>query len=291
MRIRRQLRIPAGGRPSGSIMRAMPPRKKTIKEEPIPPEPPVQQEETVTFKTTHFYAVLVVLAFAVGILVGYFAWGRTPAAPVAAAAPPAAPQVAVTPTLEHVTYDIPTEGFPSFGPADAPVTIVEFSDYQCPYCTRWHEETYQPLLDAYPGKIRFVYRNFPLPFHQNAMMGAEAALCAGDQDDYWKMHDKLFAEKDLMNNPQGTTLGVADYVQFATDIGMDASAFERCLGTEKYKPQIQADIAFANSLPTENGEPAVGGTPTFFINGTRLVGAYPLSTFQQIIDAQLAANP
>jgi len=94
-----------------------------------------------------------------------------------------------------------------------------------------------------------------------------------------------------MNNPQGTTLGVADYVQFATDIGMDASAFERCLGTEKYKPQIQADIAFANSLPTENGEPAVGGTPTFFINGTRLVGAYPLSTFQQIIDAQLAANP
>ena len=63
------------------------------------------------------------------------------------------------------------------------------------------------------------------------------------------------------------------------------------VGSEKYKPQIQADIAFANSLPTENGEPAVGGTPTFFINGTRLVGAYPLSTFQQIIDAQLAANP
>ncbi len=270
----------------------MPTRKKTINEDLIPPEPVIQPEQTFTFKATHFYAVLVVLALAAGILVGYLAWGRTPAAPavvVQQAAPQ--PQVVATPTLEHVVYNIPTEGFPSFGPADAPITIVEFSDYQCPYCTRWHEDTYQPLLQAYPGKIRFVYRNFPLPFHQNAMLGAQAALCAGDQNDYWKMHDKLFAEKDQMNNAQGATLGVSDYVKFATDIGLDPAAFERCLGTEKYKPQIQADIDFANSLPTENGEPAVGGTPTFFINGTRLVGAYPLSYFQQIIDAQLAAKP
>jgi protein-disulfide isomerase len=272
-------------------MRAMPPRKKTINQDLIPPEPVIKEDETVTFKATHFYAVLVVLAFAVGILVGYFAWGRTPAAPAAAAAPPSAPQAAVTPTLEHVTYNIPTEGFPSFGPADAPITIVEFSDYQCPYCTRWHEDTYQPLLQAYPGKIRFVYRNFPLSFHQNAMMGAEAALCAGDQGQYWQMHDKLFAEKDLMNNAQGTTLGVADFVTFATDIGLDGSAFETCVSSGKYKAEIQADVDFANSLPPENGEPAVSGTPTFFINGTRLVGAYPLSTFKQIIDAQLAATP
>jgi protein-disulfide isomerase len=276
-------------------MRAMPPRKKSVKkttvEDVMPPEPLTRQEETVTFKATHFYAMLVVLAFAVGILVGYFAWGRTPAAPVAAVGPGAAPQVAVTPTLEHVTYNIPTEGFPSRGPADAAITIVEFSDYQCPYCTRWHEETYQPLLEAYPGKIRFVYRNFPLSFHQNATMGAEAALCAGDQGQYWKMHDKLFAEKDLMNSAQGTTLGVDDFTAFATDIGLDRSKFETCLTSEKYKAQIQADVSFANSLPSENGEPAVSGTPTFFINGTRLVGAYPLATFKQIIDAQLAANP
>jgi protein-disulfide isomerase len=272
-------------------MRAMPPRKKTINQDLMPPEPVIKEEETVTFKATHFYAVLVVLAFAVGILVGYFAWGRTPAVPAAADVPPSAPQAAVTPTLEHVTYNIPTEGFPSFGPADAPITIVEFSDYQCPYCTRWHEDTYQPLLQAYPGKIRFVYRNFPLSFHQNAMMGAEAALCAGEQGQYWQMHDKLFAEKDLMNNAQGTTLGVADFVTFATDIGLDGSAFETCVNSGKYKAEIQADVDFANSLPPENGEPAVSGTPTFFINGTRLVGAYPLSTFKQIIDAQLAATP
>jgi protein-disulfide isomerase len=249
----------------------------------------MQQEETLTFKATHVYAVLVVLAFAVGILLGYVVWGRTPAAPIVVTAPP--PQVVPTPTAEHVTYDITTNGFPSIGPADAPITIVEFSDYQCPYCTRWHEDTYKPLFDAYPGKIRLVYRNYPLSFHQNAMMGAEAALCAGDQSQYWAMHDKLFEEKDMMNNAQGTTLDVDTFVQFATDIGLDGPTFKECLTTEKYKSQVQQDQAYADSLPTENGEPAVGGTPTFFINGTRLVGAYPLSTFKQIIDPMLAAQP
>ena len=277
-------------------MPRMPTRRKTINDDLIPLAPPaaVKQVQTFTFKATHFYAVLVVLAFAVGILIGYLAWGRTPAAPaVMAAAQQAAPQpqAVATPTLEHVVYNIPTEGFPSFGPTDAPITIVEFSDYQCPYCTKWHEETYQPLLEAYPGKIHFVYRNFPLSFHQNAFMGAEAALCAGDQNQYWQMHDKLFTEKDLMNNGQGTTLGVSDYVKFATDIGLDGPTFETCLSTEKFKQQVQADLDFASSLPTENGEAAVGGTPTFFINGTRLVGAYPLTYFKQIIDAQLAAKP
>lgn len=264
--------------------------RKTTPLVDVTPPTPVIEEQTFTFRATHFYAVLVVLAFAAGILIGYVAWGRAPAAPVAAVQPAAAAVVA-TPTLEQVTYNIPTEGFPSEGPADAPITIVEFSDYQCPFCTQWHEQTYHPLLDAYPGKIRFVYRNYPLSFHQNAMLGAEAALCAGDQNGYWKMHDKLFSEKDLMNNQQGTTLDIATFVKFATEIGLDGPTFETCLSSEKYKKQVQADIDFANSLPTENGEPAVGGTPTFFINGTRLVGAYPFSAFKQIIDAQLAAQP
>lgn len=251
-------------------------------------EPVMEAEETFSFKATHFYAVLVVLAFAVGILIGYVAWGRTPASPavVAQQAPPAA---AATPTLEVVKYVIPVEGHPTLGPDDAPITIVEFSDYQCPYCTRWHEETYKQLLDAYPGKIRFVYRNFPLSFHQNAMLSAQAALCAGDQQQYWAYHDKLFAEKNLVNNAEGTTLGIDSYVGFAKDLSLDTTAFEACMSSEKYAGAVQADVAFANSLPTENGEPAVGGTPTFFINGKRLVGAYPLVYFKQIIDADLGA--
>lgn len=270
-------------------MRPMPPRKSTYKVAEKTLEPEVKQEETLTFKATHFYAVLVVLAFAIGILIGYVVWGRTPTAPAVVAAP-AAPAIVATPTLEVVQYVIPVEGFPSLGPDDAPITIVEFSDYQCPYCTRWHEETYQALLDAYPGQIRFVYRNYPLGFHQNAMMSAQAALCAGDQDQYWAYHDKLFDEKDLINNPEGTTLEVATYLEFAADLALDTTAFEACLTSEKYKQFVEDDMNFTATLPTENGEPAVGGTPTFFINGRRLVGAYPLVAFQQIIDEQLAAQ-
>lgn len=279
-------------------MRSMPPRKKTTTTESTEFEPVISGEDTLTFKATHFYAALVVLALAVGVLIGFLIWGRTPPAATVAAVPgmPAAqtaqtaPQVAITPTLEHVRYNIPTAGFPSLGPTDAPITIVEFSDYQCPYCTQWHEQTYQPLLAAYPGKIRFIYRNYPLSFHQNAFMGAEAALCAGDQSAYWKYHDKLFSEKAQMNNQAGTVVPADTYVKFATDIGLDGAAFQTCLTSEKYKQAVQADLDFANSLPTENGEAAVGGTPTFFINGTRLVGAYPLESFKQIIDAQLAAS-
>jgi protein-disulfide isomerase len=201
-----------------------------------------------------------------------------------------APQAVATPTLEVVQYQVPADGFPSLGPSDAPITIVEFSDYQCPYCTRWHEETYQSLLAAYPDQIRFVYRNYPLSFHQNAMLSAQAALCAGDQNQYWAYHDKLFAEKTLINNAEGTTLEVASYVGFAGDLGLDTAAFETCLTSAKYLQQVQDDVTFADNLPTENGAPAVSGTPTFFINGKRLVGAYPLAYFKQIIDADLAAR-
>ena len=261
--------------------------KSSPQEEQLPVPMP-QEEDTVTFKRSHFYSVLVVLAFAVGIFVGYIAWGFNTAPtsslpPVVIAASPA-PTVIPTPVI----YDIPTEGYPSLGPADAPITIVEFSDYQCPYCTRWHEQTYKALMDAYPGKIRFVYRNFPLSFHQNALLSAQAALCAGDQNSYWQYHDKLFVEKDLVNDQTGAILGVDAYVKFAGDLNLDTKTFEECLTSEKHKQFVVDDMNSAANLPPENGEPAVGGTPTFFINGHRLVGAVPLSYFQQIIDPELA---
>ena len=274
----------------------MPPRKTTPFIEVVPPEPTIQEEETFTFKAKHVYAVLVVFAFAVGVLLGYIVWGRAPSAPailqVPVTAQAAAPQPVATATAEHVKYSIPVDGFPTLGPNDAPITIVEFSDFQCPYCTQWQEQTFQPLLAAYPGKIRFVYRNYPLTsIHQNAFRGAEAALCANDQNAFWKYHDKLFSEKSQMNNQTGAVLPVDTFVQWATDLGLNAANFQDCLSTEKYKQAVQNDISFADSLPTENGEPAVGGTPTFFINGTRVVGAYPLAYFQQVINAQLAAQP
>jgi protein-disulfide isomerase len=245
-------------------------------------------EEFVIFKRSHFYSVLVVLAFAVGVLVGFVAWGRDTA--VTAAAPAAiVGQPLPQPTRAPVIYEIETEGFPSLGPADAPITIVEFSDYQCPFCYRWHAQTYEALLAAYPDKIRFVFRNFPLSFHQNAFPAAEAALCAGDQDAYWDFHGVLFDNQPSLNNQAGTVLEQEVYNQYASDLGLDVSAFEECMTSRKYQQFILDDMAYAAGLPSDStGEAAVGGTPTFFINGRRLGGAYPLESFKQIIDAELA---
>jgi protein-disulfide isomerase len=239
-------------------------------------------EETVTFKKSHFYSVLVVLAFAVGILVGYVAWGRdvpvTAAAPAAAAQQPSGPvaEAPVTNEPQFIRYDIPTEGYPSLGPDDAKIVIVEFSDFQCPYCRRFHEETYQALLDAYPGQIRFVYRNLPLPptMHPDAMSAAVASLCANDQNVYWDYHEKLFSSE---------TLGEETYIQYATDLGLNVEEFTACLSSGKHDDFIEKDMEFSSNL-------GVQSTPTFFVNGLAIVGAQPLSSFTQLIDKELAGE-
>lgn len=232
-----------------------------MEQTPLPPD-------TVTFKRSYLYSVLVVLAFAVGILVGYVIWGRDQStSPTAANAP-----------TEQVTrrYDIPTKGFSSIGPEDAPITLVEFSDYQCPYCQKWHDQVYKQLWAAYPGKIRFVYRNLPLTqIHPQSMNAAEASMCAGDQNAFWKFHDKLFENASSLNDDLYATL--------AADLGLDTSAFETCMNDHKHKAAVEADMQFAIDL-------GVQSTPTFFINGLAIVGAQPLSVFQQVIDEELAGN-
>lgn len=231
--------------------------------------------ETVTFKKSHFYSALVVLAFFAGILVGYVAWGREGRGSPAAAAP--SNQAAADATQQTFRrYDIPTEGFHSLGPADAPITLVEFSDYQCPFCQRWYEQVYRPLMDAYPGKIRIVYRNLPLTqIHPQAMNAAEAAMCAGEQNAYWEYHDKLFDNSSALSDDL--------YASLAADLGLDASAFAACMTSHKYQNDIQTDMQFAIDL-------GVQSTPTFFINGLAVVGAQPLSVFQQVIDQELAGK-
>ena len=234
-------------------------------------------DSTVTFKKSHFYSVLVVLAFAVGILVGYVAWGRdtaVAAAPAAAAAVAQQP-AAATAAPQYRRYEIPTDGYPSLGPDDAEIVIVEFSDYQCPFCRKFHDETYQSLLDAYPGQIRFVYRNLPLTsIHPNAMPAAVASLCANDQDAYWDYHEKLFSSE---------TLDEATYIQYATDLDLNVDTFTACLSDGSHDAFIQEDMEFALDL-------GVQSTPTFFVNGLAIVGAQPLTNFQQIIDKELAGE-
>jgi protein-disulfide isomerase len=245
--------------------------EEPIPSEPISPEPPVKPAETFTFKATHFYAVLVVLAFAVGILIGYLAWGRTPPAAPVAAEPPAMP----TSAPQYVRYKIPTDGYPSLGPADAPITLVEFADFQCPYCRQWEQQTYQPLLQAYPGKIRIVYRDFPLTsIHPNAMPAAEAGQCANEQGKFWAYHDKLFGGEDLSDDI---------YKQYAQEVGLDMTKFNDCVTTHKYAKQIQADSDFATNL-------GINSTPTFFVNGLAIIGAQPMTAFTNVIDKELAGE-
>ena len=259
-------------------MRPMPTRTNSIiVDSPISEaidQPPV---ETVTFRATHFYAVLVLLAFASGILIGYFAWGRTAAPQMAAAQPApfgaAAAPVDATPTPQYVRYTIPTDGFPSTGPANAPITIVEFSDFQCPFCREWQQNTYQPLMAAYPGKIRLVYRDFPLTsIHPNAFPAAEAAQCANEQNAFWPYHDKLFNSENLSDDI---------YKQYAQELNLDMTKFNTCITNHTYDKTIQDNSDFATKI-------GVDSTPTFFINGLALIGAQPIDAFKQIIDKELA---
>jgi protein-disulfide isomerase len=245
------------------------------------PEPSAIQDDTVTFKRSHFYAVLTVLAFAAGILLGYVVWGMDSAGATPLSAQTASQsggpvvEAPVTQQPEYTRYDIPTENFYALGPADAPITIVEFSDFECPFCRRWHAEVYKPLLAAYPGKIRLVYRNLPLTsIHPDALAAAEAAMCAGEQDVYWKYHDKLFSSESLGNSA---------YLQYAQDLGLNMTTFKACLSDHKYQKAIEADSDFAINL-------GIRSTPTFFINGLAIVGAQPLDVFKQVIDKELAGE-
>jgi protein-disulfide isomerase len=267
-------------------MPSMPPRStraKKVKEEPVIEseifeEPVIKQEDTVTFKRSHFYSLLVVLAFAAGILLGYVVWGFDPAGGESRSAAQAGGPVIEAPVTQEpqfVRYDVPSEGFPSIGPADAPITIVEFSDYQCPYCRRWHLQVYQPLLNAYPGKIRLVYRHLPLTsIHPQAFSAAEAVMCAGEQNAYWQFHEKLFSSD---------ALGGSVYTRYAQDLDLDMDIFEACLTGRRYQEAVQADLDFAVKL-------GVRSTPTFFINGLAIVGAQPLDVFRQVIDRELAGE-
>ena len=167
------------------------------------------------------------------------------------------------------------------GDAKAPVTIIEFSDYQCPFCERFYSQTEKQIEEQYvkTGKVKFVYRDFPLSFHQNAQKAAEAAECAGEQNKYWEMHDKLFDN----SQGDGTGLNTADLKKYAADLKLDTTKFNDCLDTGKMTSEVQKDFL-------DGQKAGVQGTPAFYVNGQLISGAQPFSAFQQVIDAELAAN-
>jgi len=162
------------------------------------------------------------------------------------------------------------------GDANAPVTIIEFSDYECPFCGRFYSDTLPQIISEYidTGKVKLVYRDFPLNFHPQARKAAEAAECAGEQGKYYEMHDLLFEK--------GVSGGESSFKQYAKDIGLDSSEFDSCLDSGEMADEVQKDL--------DDGTAAgVSGTPGFFINGRQLSGAQPFSAFKTIIDEELAA--
>jgi predicted DsbA family dithiol-disulfide isomerase len=177
------------------------------------------------------------------------------------------------PPLLLPRQEIALEG-QSRGPNNAPVTIVEFSDFQCPYCSR-AEETVKKVMDAYKGKIRLFYRDYPLPFHAQAQKASEAALCAGDQNKYWEMHEKLFANQQALTVPQ--------LKEHAKGLGLDQGKFDKCLDSGEKAKLVE------NSRKAGE-EAGVNGTPHFFINGRPLSGAQPFEEFKKVIDAELAGS-
>ncbi len=224
-------------------------------------------------KSTLRTVSLVLIALIIGVYAGSQFFVPAPAA-----------ATTTTTVLQKVSVSAGTN--PALGSADAPVTIIEFSDFQCPYCRIAYLQALPQVKANYidTGKVKFYYRNYPLSFHPSSMKSAEAAECANEQGKFWEMHDKMFDEQAKLG--QGTVqYGVVDIKKWASEINLDSAAFNSCIDSDKYQSGIDKDVSDGNTA-------GVSGTPTFFI-GTEsdgyyvLGGAYPYSSFKTIIDAEL----
>jgi protein-disulfide isomerase len=165
------------------------------------------------------------------------------------------------------------------GKENAPVWIVEVSDFQCPYCRAWHEETYPEVVKEFveTGKARLAYINFPIPGHRNAWPAAEAAMCAAAQGHFWPMHDALFQTQQKWESLQDPS---TVFDSLATSVGVDMGPYNECTSKHEMRALIQADIDRAR-------ESGVNATPTFIIGDQSVSGAQPIQVFRQLIDAAL----
>ena len=187
---------------------------------------------------------------------------------------PAAPSPGTAPAAPGAKVDVSADDDAVKGDANAPVTIIEFSDFECPFCARWYSQTLSQIEEKYikTGKVKLVFRDFPLSFHANAQKASEAAECAKDQGKFWEMHDKLFES--------GVVGGVPTFKGYAKGLGLDSAKFDACLDSGEKASEVQKDMADGSAA-------GVSGTPGFFINGVKVVGAQPFQVFEQLIEAEL----
>lgn len=185
----------------------------------------------------------------------------------------------IPPTPTVIPNPVVTDDDAFVGPEDAPVVIVEFSDFQCGFCGRFYEETLPRIRETYPDQVKFVYRDFPI-FGEDSARAAMAAECAHEQDTFWGMHDRIF---EIHNEESAPALTQETLVSFAGELGLDTEAFATCLESERYLDEVVNDYQTAVSYGFQ-------GTPGFVINGVVYAfGAQPFETFQAIIDRELEA--
>jgi protein-disulfide isomerase len=188
------------------------------------------------------------------------------------AAPAAAQGEDKGPEADTKVYAVNAGDSPSKGPKGAPLQVIIFSDFQCPFCSRV-EPTLAQMEKEYQGKVRFVWKNYPLPFHNNAEPAAEAAMAANAQGKFWQMHDKLFQNQQALD--------AANLEKYAQDVGLNVAKFKSDVEAKKFKATIESE--------TKEGQAVgVNGTPAVFINGRKISGAYPFETFKKIADEELA---
>ncbi len=238
----------------------------------------MKKEETVTISKVAMWkgiaAVLAVL-LVISIYSGGFGYessttqGKNAAAPTPKAAD--APTPTPTPTLdmEELVDDDTRKG-----DKDAPITIVEFSDFECPFCARFYSDTLKQIDEKYikTGKVQLYYRDFPLSFHQNAQKAGEASECAGEQGKFWEMHDLLFEK--------GVVGGVVTFKKYAKDLGLDTGKFNVCLDSGAQEDEVKKDFL-------DGQKAGIQGTPGFIVNGVPISGAQPFSVFEQVIESML----
>lgn len=224
------------------------------------------------------YTLIAVLFFLVGTLFGYTFSNMnnqvliqqtvdTALSGLIAGGGQGEPQEMVIPEMSELV-----DNDPFIGPEDAPIVMVEFSDFNCGYCKRFHDTTLKPLLEQYDGQIRFVYRDFAI-LGDTSVTSAVASECAHEQDRFWEYHDLLFAH-------QGE-FGRDKLIEYADLIGLDIEQFTVCYDEQETLEDVSFDSATAQQM-------GIGGTPGFVINGQFVSGAQPLEVFTQIIDEQLA---
>ncbi|MBA2320383.1 MAG: thioredoxin domain-containing protein [Deltaproteobacteria bacterium] len=176
--------------------------------------------------------------------------------------------------LKPPRFPVDPGNAPRIGSPKAPVQIVEFSDFECPYCGG-AAETVHEIVEKYGDKVSVTFMHFPLPMHANAPKAAEASMCANDQGKFWEYHDQLFANQRMLDP--------LSLIRFAGEVGLDANAFQTCLDTAKHQAVVEANVETGRKV-------GMSGTPGFYVNGIHLSGALPIEMFSEVIDAELAGK-